>query len=63
MYQFIFAFCAGIYVGTFYDCKPTIFKIQDIIKNCAPPKNNDTPEKNDATTFWPFNNKPKSPKN
>jgi len=63
MYQLIFSFCAGIYVGTFYNCKPTIVKIQGIIKNYVPPKNNDISKKNDTRFPWPFNSKPNSPKN
>ena len=43
MYQIFFGFCAGVYVGTYYDCKPCLSKVQDMIKNLKnympPPKN------------------------
>ena len=32
MWQFILGFGAGVYVGTNYDCKPTIKFIQNCIK-------------------------------
>ncbi len=36
MWQFILGFGAGIYVGTNYDCKPTISFISTCIKNNIP---------------------------
>ena len=68
MYQLLFGFCAGVYIGTIYDCKPTIVHIQQIIHKYAPPKKKDDakdkPDKPDNTSWWSSAvNKPKSPKN
>ena len=49
MWQFILGFGAGVYVGTNYDCKPTIQFIQTCIKNNVPddmvPKKKENKEK------------------
>ncbi len=65
MYQLLFGFCAGVYIGTNYDCKPTIVYIQQIIQKYAPPKKkDDIKDKLDHTSWWSsVVNKPKSPKN
>lgn len=64
MYQILFGFCAGVYIGTFYDCKPTITHIQHFIQKYAPPKNkDDTKDTPENTSWWSSINKPKSPKN
>ena len=65
MYQILFGFCAGIYIGTFYNCKPTILQIQQIVKKYAPPKNKDDTKDDTKDTSWWSSvvNKPKSPKN
>jgi|TARA_B110000967_G_C18333921_1_gene293375 hypothetical protein len=36
MWQLILGFGAGVYVGTSYDCKPTVSFISDCIKNNVP---------------------------
>ena len=36
MWQFLMGFGAGIYVGTAYDCKPTVTFIKNCIKNNIP---------------------------
>jgi len=36
MWQFLMGFSAGIYVGTVYDCKPTVEFISKCIKNNIP---------------------------
>ena len=41
MWQFFLGFGTGIYVGTYYDCKPFMNKIGDYIKDQCPPKKSD----------------------
>lgn len=36
MWQFICGFGMGVYVGTAYNCKPTISFVKDCIKNNIP---------------------------
>ncbi len=36
MWQFIMGFASGLYVGSYYECKPTIQYIVKIIKDNAP---------------------------
>ena len=36
MWQFIMGFGAGMYVGTIYDCKPTVTYVSNFIKNNIP---------------------------
>ena len=36
MWQYLFSFSAGIYVGTYFDCKPTIDKISEFVKENMP---------------------------
>ncbi len=36
MWQIITGFAVGIYVGTYYDCKPTMLLVQQIIKDKFP---------------------------
>lgn len=36
MWQILLGFGTGIYVGTIYDCKPTVMFIKDCIKNNIP---------------------------
>ena len=38
MFMFILGFCSGIYVGTYYDCKPSITKIEYFIEKYIPKK-------------------------
>lgn len=42
MWQFLCGFGAGIYAGTFYNCRPCLKTINDFIKENIPKeKNND----------------------
>ena len=41
MWQFFLGFSTGIYVGTYYDCKPFMSKIEDFVKQQCPPKKKD----------------------
>ena len=36
MWQFLMGFGAGVYVGTAYDCKPTIIFMKDCFKKIVP---------------------------
>ena len=36
MWQFLCGFGAGVYVGTVYDCKPTLQFVKTCIKNFVP---------------------------
>jgi len=36
MWQIMFGFVAGVYVGTNYDCKPTIHFVSKFIKDNIP---------------------------
>lgn len=38
MWQYIISFGAGVYVGTYYDCKPSLNKIEEFFKNNFPTK-------------------------
>ena len=47
MWQFLMGFGCGIYVGTIYDCKPTVSFISECIKNNVP--KDALPKKKDDT--------------
>lgn len=36
MFDYIIIFISGIYVGTYYDCKPVIFYITSFVKSAFP---------------------------
>ena len=36
MWQILTGFAAGIYVGTYYDCKPTILLVHQMVKDKFP---------------------------
>jgi len=36
MWQFLCGFGAGVYVGTVYDCKPSLIFVRKCIKNFIP---------------------------
>ena len=38
MWQYLVSFGAGVYVGTYFDCKPTISKIEEFVKSNIPTK-------------------------
>ena len=58
MWQFVFGFGAGVYVGTFFDCKPTIQQVSSILTQyCPPKKEEEVGQKNensdDNKPSWP----------
>lgn len=44
MWQFLCGFGAGVYVGTYFECKPTIEKIIIMAKSSIPEKKDDKQE-------------------
>ena len=38
MWQFLCGCMSGIYIGTYYDCKPALVFIRDTVKNQFPEK-------------------------
>ena len=38
MWQFVLGFGAGVYVGTYFECKPTLERIKDCVKSALPEK-------------------------
>ena len=38
MWQMMVGFAAGVYVGTYYNCKPTIVMIREMVKDKKPEK-------------------------
>ena len=40
MWQFIMGFASGVYIGSYYECKPTIENILKIIKENSQRKKN-----------------------
>lgn len=42
MWQFFTGFSVGVYVGTYYDCKPILLYVYDTIKSNLPEKKNNT---------------------
>lgn len=46
MWQFLFGFGTGVYVGSFYDCKPYIKRAIECAKTLKPEERNDKEEKN-----------------
>jgi len=40
MWQVMLGFAAGIYVGTFYECKPTILMVKELVKDKFPEEKN-----------------------
>ena len=45
MWQFICGFCGGIYVGTYFECKPTLEKVVDFVKTSIPDKKDEEDKK------------------
>lgn len=41
MFRFLLGFAAGIYTGTYYNCKPIVDRIQECIKENIPEQLND----------------------
>lgn len=57
MWQFLTGFGLGVYVGTFYDCRPAIRAVRIILKENMPEEKTDiSSEKKSSTTkpLWPF---------
>ena len=50
MWQFICGFCGGIYVGTYFECKPTLEKVVHFV-NTSLPDNKDEVLMVDAALF------------
>jgi len=36
MYKFVLGFVIGVYVGTHYNCKPTLERIEQFLRDNAP---------------------------
>lgn len=47
MWQILTGFAAGVYVGTYYDCKPTILLVQQMVKDKIPKERLDSASKKD----------------
>jgi len=58
MWQFLTGFGIGVYVGTFYDCRPAIRAVRVILKENMPEeKKQEQPEEKPVTivkSVWPF---------
>ena len=55
MWQFICGFGAGVYIGTYFECKPTIEQIVSFAKTKIPEKKDKTEEKKkkkDSSSWW-----------
>lgn len=48
MWQFITGFGFGIYIGTYYDCKPALEFVRKTIKENMPEKKADDDQSNDS---------------
>ena len=46
MFRFFLGFAAGIYTGTYYNCKPIMDRLQECIKENIPEHLNNIEEKN-----------------
>lgn len=58
MWQFLTGFGLGVYIGTFYDCRPAIRAVRIIVKENMPEEKNAlTPPAEKPVTaksIWPF---------
>jgi len=45
MWQFVLGFGTGVYVGTYFDCKPILNKIQKLVQSNCPPKKKEESKK------------------
>lgn len=52
MWQFLCGFSAGIYVGTYFECKPTLDNVIHIIKTNIPEKKEKADKKNSNSSWW-----------
>ena len=48
MWQLLTGFAAGVYVGTYYDCKPTIILVEKMLKEKFPKERLEGASKNDS---------------
>ena len=58
MWQFALGFSVGVYVGTYYDCKPMIKRTVDCIKHWKPEERDDNKDTSDKV-FLGNNKDPK----
>jgi hypothetical protein len=59
MWQFLTGFGLGVYIGTFYDCRPAIRAVRIIVKENMPEEKNAQPPPSaekpvTAKSIWPF---------
>ncbi len=47
MWQFFLGFSSGLYLGTYYECKPFMSKIEDFIKQQCPRKKDSEEDEKD----------------
>lgn len=47
MWQFVAGFGFGVYIGTYYDCKPALEFLHKTMKENMPEKKNDMSDTND----------------
>ena len=57
MWQFICGFGAGVYIGTYFECKPTIEQIVSFAKTKIPEKKDISDDakkkkKKDSSSWW-----------
>ena len=57
MWQFFFGFGAGVYIGTYFECKPTIEQIVSFAKTKIPEKKDEIKDakekkKKDSSSWW-----------
>ena len=57
MWQFFFGFGAGVYIGTYFECKPTIEQIVSFAKTKIPEKKDETKDatkkkKDESSSSW-----------
>lgn len=58
MWQFLCGFGAGVYIGTYFECKPTIEQIVSFAKTKIPEKKDESEDakekkkKNNSSSWW-----------
>lgn len=45
MWSFLLGFGGGVYVGTYFDCKPLIVQTRELVLQCVPERRHDEEEK------------------
>jgi hypothetical protein len=61
MWQVLTGFAAGIYVGTYYDCKPTLILVKNMIKDKFPEERREKERTKEETTKKKEDEKPPKP--